>query len=158
MVFLNGPSSLSLWKLFGVLIISNAKFSLAVGMVRISRGFQILGSLWGVYYFYTRVCLQMTFGMDLCHIGTSKLICVANRWTGSCAMMFLTEGHSKQTMTLNLWGRVKYITVLCFSIRGSDARVPAPSHTSVMEGFLEGSLLCWVITGWECVFTMVQMS
>ena len=55
-------------------------------------------------------------------------------------------------MILHLHGSGKYTTVLCFSIRGGDARVPAPSHTCGVEGFLERSLLCWVIMGLECVF------
>ena len=93
----------------------------------------------------------------LCHIRTSKLIYEANQWTGSCVMLFLPERHSEQTMILNLCGSAKYITVLCFSIRGGDAGVSAPYRTWGVEGFLEGSLMCWVITGWECVFTMVQM-
>ena len=30
------------------------------------------------YYFYTKVCSQMTFGGDLCHVETSKLISETN--------------------------------------------------------------------------------
>ena len=54
-------------------------------------------------------------------------------------------------MILNLCGNWKDITVLCFGIRGGDARVPAPSRTWVVDGFLERSLMCWVITVLECV-------
>ena len=82
----------------------------------------------------------MTFGRNLCHIGTSKLICEADRWTGSYVMRFLLEGHSEQTMILHLCGCEKYTTVLCFSIKGGDARVPAPFHTWGVEVFLEQSL------------------
>ena len=99
----------------------------------------------------------MTSSGDLCHIRTSRLIYEANQWTGSCVMQFLPEGHSELNVILNLCGSAKYITVLCFSIRGGDAGVSAPYRTWGVEGFLEGSLMCWVITGWECVFTMVQM-
>ena len=113
---------------------------------------------WGcLYYFHTKVCLQLTSGEDLCHGGTSKLICGANRWTGSCVMRFLPEGCSKQTMTLHLCGSGEYTTVLSFSIRGGDARVSAPSCTWTVEGFLEWPLMCWVITGLGCVFTLVQV-
>ena len=40
---------------------------------------------------------------------------------------------------------------MCFNIRGGDARVTAPSRTWGVEGFLERSLMCWVITGLGCV-------
>ena len=50
------------------------------------------------YYFHTKACSQMTSGGDLCHVGTSKLICGTNRWTGPCVMQFLLEGHSEHTM------------------------------------------------------------
>ena len=86
-------------------------------------------SLGCLYYFRTKVCSQMTFGGDLCHVENSKLFCETNRWTSSCMMRFLPEVRSKQTMILHLCGSEKYNTVLCFSIRGSDARVPAPSCT-----------------------------
>ena len=65
----------------------------------------------------------MTFGGNLCHIRTSKLICEANRWIGSCVMRFLPEARSEQTVMLHLCGRAKYTTVLCFRIRGGDAMV-----------------------------------
>ena len=79
----------------------------------------------------------MTSGGDLCHVGTSKLICEANRWTGSCVMRFLRFFRSEQTMILHLCGSGEYTTVLCFSIRGGDARVSALSRPWSMEGFLE---------------------
>ena len=66
----------------------------------------------------------MTSGGHLCHFRTSKLICEANRWTGSCVMRFLRKGRSEQTMILHLCGGGKYTAVLSF--RGDDARVPAP--------------------------------
>ena len=47
---------------------------------------------------------------------------------------------------------VDNILVLSFSVRGGDARVSAPSRTWGVEGFLERSLMCWVITGLGCVF------
>ena len=99
----------------------------------------------------------MTSGGELCHMGTSKLICEANRWTGSCVMQFSPKGCSKQTMILHLCGSAKYTTVLCFNIRGGDARVPATSRTWGAEGFLERSLMCWDITGLKCVFTLVHV-
>ena len=104
-----------------------------------------------LYYFHTKVYSQMTSGGELYHVETSKLICETNRWTGPCVMRFLPEGYSEQTMILHFCGSAKYILVLCFSIRGGDARVPAPSRTSGVEGFLERSLICWVITELECV-------
>ena len=57
------------------------------------------------------------FQWDFRHVGTSKLICDANRWTGSCVMRFLPKGRSEYTMILHLCGGRKYTTVLCFSIR-----------------------------------------
>ena len=60
----------------------------------------------------------MTSGGDLCHVGTSKLICEANRWIVSCVMRFLRFFRSEQTMILHLCGSGEYTTVLCFSIRG----------------------------------------
>ena len=54
----------------------------------------------------------MTSGGDLCHIGTTKLIYEANRWTGFCLIRFLPEGRSEQTMILHLSGSAKYTTVL----------------------------------------------
>ena len=94
----------------------------------------------------------MTSDGDLCHKGTSKLICEANRWTGPCVIRFLPEGSSEQTIVPHLCGSGKYTTVLSFSIVGGDARVPAPSHTWGVERFLERSLMCWVITGLGCIF------
>ena len=70
----------------------------------------------------------MTSGGDLYHVGSSKLICETNRWTGPFVMRFLPEGHSEQTMILHLCGSGKYTAVLYFRIRGSDDRVPASSH------------------------------
>ena len=46
---MNEPSCLSLQKLLDVLIIFHAKFILALGIVRIWRGFQILGCLLSVF-------------------------------------------------------------------------------------------------------------
>ena len=54
---------------------------------------------------------------------------------------------SEQTIMLHLCGSEKYATVLCFSLRGGDARVPAPSPIWGVERFLERSLMCWVMTG-----------
>ena len=89
----------------------------------------------------------MTSGWALYHVGPSKLICETNRWSGPCVMQFLSEGYSKQTMILHLCGSGKYTSVFCFSIRGDDARVPTSSRTWGVEGFLEHSLMYWVITG-----------
>ena len=75
------------------------------------------------YYFHTKVCLQMTSGVDLCHIGTSKLICEGDLWTGSCVMQFLPEGRSEQTVVLHLCGSTKYTTFFRFSIREGDVKV-----------------------------------
>ena len=58
----------------------------------------------------------------------------------------LIEGRSEQTMILHLCGSGKYATALCFNIRVGDARVPASSRTWIVEGFLEWSLMYWVIT------------
>ena len=93
----------------------------------------------------------MTSVGDLYHVGPSKWICETNHWTGPCMMRFLPESYSKQTMILHLCGSGEYTSVLCFSIRGGDARVPAPSCTWGVEDFLERSLMCWVITGLGCV-------
>ena len=94
----------------------------------------------------------MTSGGGLCHVGTSKLICETNRWTGPCVMRFLLEGRSELTMIPHLCGSRKYITVLCFSIRGGDARVPAPSCSWGVDGFVERSLMCWVLARFGYVF------
>ena len=69
----------------------------------------------------------MTSGEDLCHVG---------RCTSPCVIRLLLEGPSEQTMILYLCRSGKYTTVLCFSIRGGDVRVPAPSRTWGVEGFL----------------------
>ena len=112
------------------------------------RGFSKTGVPLGcLYYFHTKVCSHMTSGGDLYHVGPSKLICETNRWTGPCVVQFLAEDYSKHTMILHLCGSGKYTSVLCFSIRGGDARVPAPSCTWGVEDFLERSLMCSVITG-----------
>ena len=76
------------------------------------------------FYLHTKVYLKIISGGDLCPVGTSKLICEANRWAGSCVMHFLPEGCPEQTMMLHLCGSGEYTTVLCFTIRGRDARVP----------------------------------
>ena len=65
---------------------------------------------------------------------------------------FLPEGRSEQTMILHLCGSGKYATVLCFNIREGNARVPAASRTWGVEGFLERSLMCCLITGLGCVY------
>ena len=83
----------------------------------------------------------MTSGRDLCHAGPSKLICETNRWTVPCVMQFLPEGYSEQITILHLCGSGKYSTVLCFSIVGGDARIPAPSRTWGVEGSLGCSLM-----------------
>ena len=113
-------------------------------------------SLGCFHYFHTKVRSQIAFGEDLCHVGTSKLICETNLWTGPC-IWFLPEGRSK-TMIYRSCGSGKYTTVLCFSIQGGYSRVPAQSRTStlVVEGFLECSL-CWIITGLWCVWERVYM-
>ena len=54
----------------------------------------------------------MTSSGDLCHVGTSKLICKTNQWTGSCVMRFLPEGRSKQTMVFHLCGSRKYTSLV----------------------------------------------
>ena len=112
------------------------------------RGFSKIGVPLGcLYYFHTKVCSHVTSGGYL----TSKLICETNRGTGPCVMRFLVEGYSEHTMILHLCRSGKYTSVLCFSIRGSDARVPVSSRTWGVEGFLERSLMCWIITGLGCV-------
>ena len=43
------------------------------------EGFSNIGvSLGCFHYFHTTVRSQITFGEDLCHVGTSKLICETN--------------------------------------------------------------------------------
>ena len=71
-------------------------------------------------------------------------------------MRFLPEGCSKKTVVLDLCGSREYTTVLCFSERGGDARVPAQSCTWGVEGFLERSVMCWVTTGLGCVVHFVK--
>ena len=51
----------------------------------------------------------------------------------------------------------QYTTVLCFSIRGGDARISAPSRTWSVEECLEWSLMCLVITELRFVFPLVQV-
>ena len=91
------------------------------------------------------------FRWDLYHVEPSKLICETNRWTGYCVMRFLAEDYSEHTIILHSCGSGKYISLLCFSRRGDDASVPTRSRTWVVEGFLERSMMCWVITGLGCV-------
>ena len=86
-----------------------------------------------------------------------KLICEANQCNGSCVMRFLPKGYSEQTMILHLCGSGKYTPILRFSIRGSEARVLAPFGTWSVQGFLERCLMCYVITGLGCIFTLIQM-
>ena len=100
---------------------------------------------------YYVVCSQMTFSGDLYHVGPSKLICETNQWTDLCEMQFLPKDYSKQTMILHLCGSWEYTSVLCFSIRGGDARVPTPSHTWDVGGLLKHFLMCWVIRELGCV-------
>ena len=103
------------------------------------------------HYFYTKLCSRMTSGGDLYHARTSKLIRVANRWTGPCVMQFLLEGHSE--IMLHHWcGNGKYTTVLPFGIGGGDARVPAPFHTLGCGQLLEHSQMSWIIARLGCVF------
>ena len=102
--------------------------------------------------FLMRLPLFTTSIGDLCHVRTSELISGANWGTVSCVMRFLPTGHSEQTMILHLSGSGKYTTVLCFSITGGVARVPAPSRTWSLHGFMEWSLMSCVITGLRCVF------
>ena len=45
-------------------------------------------------------------------------------------------------MIIHLCRSEEYTPVFCFSIRGGDARVPTPSCTWSMEGFLESPLMC----------------
>ena len=112
-----------------------------------TEGFSKIGvSLGCSHYFYTKKCCQMTSGGDLCHVGTSKLISETNQWTGPCVI------GCSETMIHHWCGSGKYTTVLCFGIGGGDARVPAPFHTLGCGGFLERSLMCWVIAGLGCVF------
>ena len=80
-------------------------------------------SLACLYCFHTNVCSQITSGGGLCYVGTSKLICEANRWTGSCVMRFLPKRCSEQTVILDLCGSGKYTTALRFRIRGGDETV-----------------------------------
>ena len=62
-----------------------------------------------------------------------------------------TEVYFPLTLKLHFCRSGEYISVLCFSIRRGDARIPTPSRTWGVEGFLERSLMCWVITGLRCV-------
>ena len=112
-------------------------------------------SLGCLYYFHTKVCLQVTSVGDLNHVGTSKLIFEANRWTGFCVMSFLPKDCSEQIMILHLCKSGECTTVLCFTIRGGDVKVSPPSCTWSIEGFLKGPLMCWIVTGLGCVFTLV---
>ena len=64
----------------------------------------------------------MTSSGDLCHRGTSKLICEANRWIGSGVIRFLPKGRSEQNIIVHLCGSPKYNIALCFIIREDDAR------------------------------------
>ena len=89
---------------------------------------------------------------EICHVETSKLICEANLWTGFCMIKFLLKSRSERTMVLHLCGSGRYTTVLCFSIIGGDARVSAPSRSWGVEGFLERSLMWWLIIGLGLVF------
>ena len=126
------------------LAFGNFSLSLSSSSIEVSLGC--------LYYFHTKVCSEITSGGNLCHAGTSKLICETNRWSGSCVVRFLPEGSSEQTMILHLSESGKYTRVLCFSIRGGHARVPAPSLTLDVECFMERSLMCWVISGLGFVF------
>ena len=64
-------------------------------------------------------------------------------------MWFLPKGRSEQTMILHLWGSEKYSP-------GGEARVHAPSGTWGVSGFLERSMMCWIITVLGYVFTLVR--
>ena len=63
-----------------------------------------------LYDLHTKACLQMTSDGNLCHVGTTKLICETNRWTGSFVMWFLQEGHSEHIMILHLCGDARVST------------------------------------------------
>ena len=91
-------------------------------------------SLGCFHYFHTKVCSQMTSGGDLCHVGTSKLICETNLETGSCVIQFLPQGRS-ETIIHHYCGSGKCTTVSCFNIGRGDTRVPAPSRTWGVESF-----------------------
>ena len=104
-----------------------------------------------LFYFHINIYSHMASGGDLYHVGRSKLICGTNWWTVLWLMRFLAEGYSEHTMKLHFCGSGKYTLALCFSITGGDASVLALSRTWGVEGFLERSLLYWVITGLGCV-------
>ena len=116
-----------------------------------TEGFSNIGvSLGCSHYFYTKVCSQMTSNGDLCHVGTSKLISETNRWTGPCMIQFLPEGRWEAM--LSHWCESGKYTSLVFWHRWRWFQGPCPISHMRWGGFLERSLLCWVITRLGCVF------
>ena len=122
-----------------------------------TEGFSNIGVSSGCsHYFYTKVCSQITSGLDLCDVGISKLISQTNRWTGPCVMQFLPEVCS-ETMLHHWCGSGNYTTVLCFGIGGGDARVPDPFHTWDLEGFWSALWCAESLQDWGVFFILVQV-
>ena len=93
-----------------VQIIFNAKFSFVLGMVEYKEV-----SLEYLRYFHTEVCSQISG--DLYRAGTSKLICEANRWTGSYVMRFLLR------LILHLCGMKIYYSLVFLRCEGFPGTV-----------------------------------
>ena len=122
------------------------------------RGFLKIGvPLRCLYYFHTKVCSHMASAGDLYHVGPSKLICETNQWAGPCLMQVLAEGYSEHTMILHLCGSGKCTSVLCFSIRGGDARSLPHLALGVWRVSWRVFWCAGSSPGWDVFLTLVQM-
>ena len=65
---------------FSVSLSSSMPNFFGLGYGQDAEGFSNIGVSSGCsHYFYTKVCSQITSGLDLCDVGTSKLISQTNR-------------------------------------------------------------------------------
>ena len=103
------------------------------------RVFKIEVSSECFYYFRTKICSQMTFGGNLCHVRIIKFICETNRLI-SVWCNFYQKVAPNRLWYFTCMG-VENILQSCFSMRRGNARVPAPSRIWVLKSFLEHSLM-----------------
>ena len=135
--FLFLPQS-SNWPSFGYTFVSHISFTLM---------FQWSGAVYSTFAGYF-----LFFFVSILYM----LICKANGWTGFGVMGFYRKVVPNRKYPSFAWDWKRYysLAVLCFTIKGSDSRVPAKSPALGGEGFLERFLMCCIIKELGCVFTL----